>query len=184
MGKLLLFAFVMLGMIALAVCVTAWSAWRWLRRRNEVSVAHPTRPPLRWLVSPEPCARLHRRLATAVIVVRHAVPSTRRRRRREKEPVAALAADIETRAVALDHDLMIVVHLRGDSSRAVRQRIATQVDMIERIAHRLAITSSRSGDAAPTIEAVRRITEYLDALDAARAEIAQIERDAGLVLPI
>jgi hypothetical protein len=183
MGEVLIVLLLLFGSVGLGVVATAWLAWRWLRRRNEISVDHPTRPPLRWLISPESCARLHRRLAKAVGVVRLTMRTTRRRR--NKGPFASLAADIETQALALDHDLMIAVHLRGQSGMVMRRQVTSGVEMIERIAHRLASVSASSAiaDAEPTAEALHRITEYLDTLDAARAEIARIERDAGLFLP-
>src|SRR6266498_4731849 len=170
MGEVLVVLLVLFGMVGLGLVATAWLAWRWLRRRNEISVAHPTRPPLRWLISPESCARLHRRLVNAVDVVRQSTRTTRRRR--NKGPFASLAADIETQAIALDHDLMIAVHLRGQSGTVMRRQITSGVEMIERIAHRLASVSASStiADAETTTEGLHRITEYLDTLDAARAE--------------
>jgi hypothetical protein len=184
MGEVMVAVLVLFGLVALGAMTTAWLAWRWVHRRNEISVRHPTRPPLRWLISPEPCARLHRRLVSALDVVRRSVSSGGRRR--GKGPLASLVMDIETQAVALDHDLMIVVHVRGRAGNVMREQVAAGVEMIERIAHRLASvsTSSAVAEAEPTKEVLERVTEYLDALEAARAEIARIERNAGLVMPL
>ena len=164
----------MVGMV-LAGC-------RAVRRRNEVCTRHPTRPPLRWLASPERCARLHRRLRDAVVVLRQAVPAKRLRRRGDLTPLAAVANEIEMHAVALDCDLRLASRRRGPAGHAQRESVAARIEEIERSAHRLA-AEGRGCDRAgieSTDEALRRISEYLDARDAAWADLARIERDAGL----
>ena len=91
---------------------------RAVRRRNEVCARHPTRPPLRWLASPERCARLHPRLRDAVVVLRQAVPAKPLRRRGDLTPLAAVANEIEMHAVALDFDLRLAS--RGEAQPATR----------------------------------------------------------------
>jgi len=80
---------------------------------------------------------------------------------------------------------VVSARMHGPSGVALRRTIAGQVAEIERIAHRLALagaTASNGSCPAPTPEAIDRITEHLDALDAARAELARLEADAGLDL--
>jgi len=184
-----------MGEVAVGLVVTAlvftgfamlvWSAWRRVRRRNEVSPASPTRPPLRWLGSPERAARLHRRLRDAVVVLRQSVPVRRGKRGRERSPLDALAAEIERHAVALDCDLRVVPHLRGPARTAEWATLTSHIEELERSAHRLA-TQARAGSVhAPESmdSALRRISDELDARDEAWADLARIERDAGLRAP-
>ena len=174
--------FVTSGLVVLVFYGMLWGLSRSLRRRNEVSVRHTTRPPLRWLASPEVCGRLHRRLRDALVVLRVAIPEPRGRRRRELSPLAALAAELEMHAVALDCDLRVVARLRGQTRTAERQAVTARIAAVERNAHRLAAEArgrNREG-AEATDEALRRISEYLDARDAAWEDLSRIERDAGL----
>ena len=175
-------ALLAVGMVTLLLVGALWMGWRRLRRRNEVCAASPTRPPLRWLVSPGSCARLHRRLRDSMLLLRQAVPARRGRRRGYVSPLAGVADELELHAVALDCELRVLTHLRG-SARAEGQRaVLARVEALERNAQRLAAEGrgSRSGDAGSTDEALRRISDYLDARDAAWEDLARIERDAGL----
>jgi hypothetical protein len=174
--------FVTIGLAVLGLYGMVWAVSRSLRRRNEVSVRHPTRPPLRWLASPEVCGRLHRRLRDAVVVLRVAIPEPRGRRRRDLSPLAALASELEMHAVALDCDLRVVARLRGQTRSVERQAVVARIDAVERSAHRLAAEGrgrTREG-VESTDEALRRISEYLDARDAAWDDLSRIERDVGL----
>jgi hypothetical protein len=159
-------------------------AWRGVRRHNEVSARRPLRPPLRWLAAPGLCGRLHRRLRGAVAALRVAVPAPRRSRRAVEAPssLVPIADEIEAHALALDRQLVVADCLRGPRAMVVRRALARQVDDVEQLAHRVAaaaMASSQPGGE-PTPAALERIAEQLDALDAARAEIARLEADAGL----
>ena len=85
-------------------------------------------------------------------------------------------------AVALDCDLRVVSRLRGATRTAARAAVVARVEEIERSSHRLAAEARGrvAGSAESTDEALRRISEYLDARDAAWADLSRIERDAGL----
>jgi hypothetical protein len=182
MGEVAVGGLLLTGVVLMGFTVLVWSGWRRVRRRNEVSPASPTRPPLRWLGSPERAARLHRRLRDAVIVLRQAVPVRRSRRGRDESPVAALAAEIERQAVAIDCDLRVVPHLRGAARSAEWATLVAHVEQLERSAHRLA-AQARAGSphALESIDvALRRISDELDARDQAWADLTRIERDAGL----
>jgi hypothetical protein len=182
MGDVAVGGLMVAGLVLVGFGMLVWSAWRRVRRRNEVSPASPTRPPLRWLGSPERAARLHRRLRDAVIVLRHAVPVRRGRRAKDQSPLDALAAEIERHAVALDCDLRVVPHLRGPARTTEWAKLTGHIEQLERSAHRLA-AQARAGspNALESMDAaLRRISDYLDARDEAWADLARIERDAGL----
>ena len=76
----------------------------------------------------------------------------------------------------------MVPHLRGPARTAEWATLTGHIEQLERSAHRLA-TQARAGspDALESMDAaLRRISEYLDARDEAWADLARIERDAGL----
>ena len=182
MGEVLVGGLVVTGVLIVGFTVVLWSAWRRLRRHNEVCPASPTRPPLRWLASPERAARLHRRLRDAVVLLRQAVPVRRGRRARDESPLAPLAVELEGHAVALDCELRVVPHLRGSARATEWARVTAHIEQLERSAHRLA-AQARAGSP-HTLEsmdvALRRISDELDARDQAWADLTRIEREAGL----
>jgi hypothetical protein len=185
-GNVLLVVGVSAALLVAGVITMTLMIWRAMRRRNEVSPSHPVRPPLRWLASPEAPARLHRRLREAVVVMRRTVPERRRRRRRESSTLELLAAQIETHAVSLDHELFLVARLRGPDGTEARRKVAAQVTELERIAHRLAAVSMRSASSTgeSTELALRNIAEQVDAHQAAWDELSLLEHQAGLRLPV
>ena len=127
MGEVVAVLSVFAGLLLVGSAALCWLAWRTLRRRNEVTAGHPTRPPLRWLVWPTGCARLHRRLRASVVVLRAAVPARRVRRRRSRRRddasvLETLAAEIEAHAVVLDGELLLVARARGASGTVGRQQ--------------------------------------------------------------
>jgi hypothetical protein len=188
MGRVLLVFLVVTALFVVWVNVMAWAGWRWLRRRNEVTPSRPTRPPVAWLVSPALCARLHRRLRDAVAVAQTAVPSPRWRRRSQTAPLVTLAEQLKAHAVTIDHDLIVAARLRGAPAVGLRQTLAAQTYEVEHLAHRLAVTAARGtpssmSDVQAAQDTLRSMSEQLDALDAAWAEIFRVERDAGLRVP-
>ena len=187
MGEVVAVLGVFAGFVVVGSVALCWLAWRTLRRRNEVSAAHPTRPPLRWLVWPTSCARLHRRLRASVDVLRTAVPARRARRLRARRRddasvLETLAAEIEAHAVVLDGELLLVARARGASGTVGRQQAARHVAELERSALRIAAEARGCGPAgSESVDAgLRRISEDLDARDAAWEELSRIERGAGL----
>lgn len=159
---------------------------RSMRHRNEVSRRHPTKAPLHWLASPGSWAALHRRLRDAVAVMRAAVPAAKGRKRQAAiyaSPLARLADEIEQHAAALDHDLTVAVRYRGPARTALRQRLTAQVLELEALAQRVAAAATAATPArpgtTPTPEALARIGDELDALEAARDEVARLEADLG-----
>jgi hypothetical protein len=187
MGEVVAVLGILAGFVLVGSVAFCWLVWRTLRRRNEVSTAHPTRPPLRWLVWPTSCARLHRRLRGAVGALRAAVPLRRARRfrltrREDASALDLLASEVESHAVALDGELLVVARARGTSGAIGRQQAARRVAELERSALRIAAEARGCGPAGSESvdDALRRISQDLDARDAAWAELSRLERDAGL----
>jgi hypothetical protein len=179
---------VVLTFVVLTVLAIAAAGWMitGLRRRNRVTRRQPTAAPLPWLASPSTCARLHRRLRDAVHVVRLALPAPTRRRKPPSElrPLAAAADDLEAHAAALDRDLVLAARLRGPAGAQLRARLRDQVAGVERLAARIAAAATAAApdrpSAQPTAAALADLEHQLDALEAARDEIARLEASVGL----
>jgi hypothetical protein len=172
-----------IGMLVMALlAATALGALvHRVRVSNEVSRTYRNHPPARWLASPSACGRLHRRLRAAVAALRLAVPARPRRRwRRSAEPTTleVLAQELEVHAAALDRDLAIADRQRGPVAVPARRLLAEQVRSLEGLANRVvsaARTAALAPGSEPTAEALRAITDRLDALDAAHAELARLD---------
>jgi hypothetical protein len=187
MGEVVAVLGLVVGLVLVGSVALCWLVQRSLRRRNEVSVAHPTRPPLRWLFWPTTCARLHRRLRGSVLLLRTAVPPPRVRRLRrgrqnDASMLEALASELEAHAAVLDGELLVLARARGVMAMAGRQQAADRVARLERSALRVAAEARGCGPAgSESVDAaLRRISDDLDARDAAWAELSRLERDAGL----
>jgi hypothetical protein len=187
MGEVVAVLGVLVGLLLVGSVALCWLGWRTLRRRNEVSVANPTRPPLRWLVWPTTCARLHRRLRGSVVVLRAAVPARRARRfrpgrRGDASTLSVLASELEAHAAAVDGELLVVARARGVEGVAGRHQATCRVVELERSALRIAAEARRCGrpGAESIDDSLRRISDDLDARDAAWAEVSRVEREAGL----
>jgi hypothetical protein len=177
-----------LVLAGLTALVVAWLVHR-LRRRNLVSRQYRNRAPLHWIVSPGQCARLHRRLRASVVALHTALPPPKGRAARAKaSPLAAAAGELEAHAASLDRDVVLAARLRGRTGPALRARLAGQVEHLEQVTARVAAAANASTPARPgvrpTPEALAELDEQLDALEAARDELARVEARAGLGPPV
>ncbi len=166
----------MVGAVAVTAASFLFVRWR-LRRRNRVSPEHPTLAPLYWLVWPGRFAVLHRRLQAVVGVARALAPSS--------DAVTDMTATVESQAVALDRRLVLASRLRRQHT-IVLPALQAQVDELEAVTVRLGELADRQLEPArlPTDkEPLAQLGERLDALEAARAELGFLERDAGLAIP-
>jgi hypothetical protein len=137
-----------------------------LRIRPSTRSAVPTS----WLASTASAARLHRRLRQAAALARTATL---------RDPaLAPLVADLEDEAIALEPHLLAAA-AAGRAGRDARHALGDQVTAIESVARRLA-TSPCAALPPGRPDALVDLTERLDALEAARAEIDLIEARAGL----
>lgn len=146
--------------LALLMGATVWM----LRRRNRVDPRIATHAPLWWLWSVGRCARLHRRLRSAVAHARLR-PTARR---------DTLVAGLTAYACALDQRLVFA----GRAPLAIRVTLlgplAAEVVQVEHLAARLsgAVSGQMPGPAPRGLEA---IAERLDALEAARRDLDALD---------
>jgi hypothetical protein len=183
-----------LGSIAAVLGTLWWVRWQ-LRRKNRVVPTQPSPAPVRWLAMPHQPARMHRRLQVAVRVVRvHAgMPDRPGRKARalttapSSSTVGDLVAQIEAEAHALDREITIISRAPRQVRRARLVELDHRVLHVEQLAGRVAqmavdeaLQSLPPGD--PSV-ALDRLAEQLDSLEAARREVAEVERRAGLAEP-
>jgi hypothetical protein len=164
----------------------AFVRWR-LGRANRVSPSLRSPAPLYWLWSPRLTARLHRRLRIAVGLI-HLAP-TRRVNRAPSLSVDELRRELEYQAVELDGHLVVAARHPRSHRRGLLANLERQVAEVERLAVRLSHLVRSDGVPATgweaeqpsSPEALDRISDQLDLLDAARVELGEIERASGLV---
>ena len=171
------FAIVVAWLVLLTVAV-GLGLWA-LGRHNRVSTAHPTAAPLSWLWSPSTPARLHRRLRTAAAWVEPTPTGTAHDHLRER---------LVGQALALDLALVRASGAPRRQRRPIVRRLGGEVAEVERLAVRVH-GLTRPGDVAatgwpsadPTVaEHLADLRHHLDLLDAAHAELSDVERHAGL----
>lgn len=160
--------------VALVTLCVTWATVHALRVRNRVVPGVRTPAPLAWLWSPRATARLHRRLRRTVLGTRACLlPDGRGRRPRPVWPaLAELAAAVETRAAALDRELVAADRVAMPARARVLAGLRDEVAEVEAINQRLvtmAVNGSSQAGSAPALTAVR---ERLDALDAALRELS------------
>jgi hypothetical protein len=172
--------------IVLLVVVATLLRWR-LQRRNRVSPAVKSPAPLTWLWAPSSPARLHRRLQGAVADI-HLAPS-RRSPHGGPASVDDMRRELEYQAVELDHHLVIAARHPRRQRRSLVRTLEEQVGEVEALSLRLSHLSERP-DGTPASgwdvtrqppEVLSELSRQLDLLDAAQAELTEIERAAGLV---
>ena len=160
------------GCAALAAIV--YARYR-LKRQLRLRPGTPSKAPTSWLVSTGEPARLHRRL-------RHATASARATRALDGM-TGPLVAEIEEHAMVLEAHLVVAARMKH-RGRPTRKAVASQVKELEAVVARLATSSLRSPTTVtlPGAPANRlaEVSERLDALEAARAELDAIELAAGL----
>jgi DNA-binding helix-hairpin-helix protein with protein kinase domain len=170
-------ALVVLGAGGLSLLAGALLYGRW-RLRKQLRVRPSTRSsaPTNWLVSMSEPARLHRRLRKAAATARLAGASG-------GATVAELADEIEDHAVALETHLVLLSRM-WRRERQARTQVVTQIEQLEQLTTRLtasAVQVSRPralGAGSP--DALAELTERIDALEAARAELTALERSWNL----
>jgi hypothetical protein len=164
-------AMVLSFVVFVVACGAAFGYGRWrVRRRLRIRPTTRSRVPTSWLVSSSGAARLHRRLRQAAALARSATA---------RDPaLAPIAADIEDQAVALEAHVLAAAHA-GKAGHQARRVLGEQVAGLEAIASRLAKSARTEllpGHPDPLVE----LSQRLDALEAARAELDGIEARAGL----
>lgn len=178
------------GAVIVFLCLLVLLVQHRVRRRNRVRPTEPDDIPLSWLVSPQPAARLHRRLVVAarvagMVAERHR-PIGRRARRRERPTIVALCDQLEAHAASIDAHLTLATRLPPARRRPVLAHLGEGVEEIERTAARLSVMSAEIH--APTVlvehaDGIAEMSRRLDALESAGATLRDIEAGVGVITP-
>lgn len=189
MGWTLTVFFGKVTVVLVVLCGMALLVLARVRRRLRVSPRVATDAPLRWLVSPQLPARLHRRLQGAVRAVRSAIRAPSRRPGRPRPAATAatrLGADLEQEALAIDRRIVAMSKLGSGERRRALEHTAAEVTRIEQLARRVA-DLARDERARPALvaggTALDDLTGRVERLEQARAELTVIEAEARLAMP-
>ncbi len=160
--------------VATAICLLVW-----LRRYNRVSLRARSRAPLSWLVSPRRAAVAHRRLRRAVGGARVAAGLQRGSGRRSgSSSLSGCVIELERHAATVDDHLVLAARCSPAVRRSLVSGLGREVGEVERLAARVtsaAIGRSSGGSPARLDDVIGRIGDHLDALEAARADLAALE---------
>jgi hypothetical protein len=147
-----------------------------LGRRNRINPRVQTAAPLTWLWRPGSAARAHRRLRRALRAARHTIAHGARSGA-GVDGLAECTDDLERHAVALDEQLVLASRFGPIIRRTMMGHLRADVSEVELLAARIATTVvARSALSEERVaDVVTRVTERLDALDAAHREISSLE---------
>lgn len=160
-----------------------------VQRHHRVDPAIPTDAPLTWLADPRTPARLHRRLAkvgtsVTMVIDDHQPRSRRLRRRKEPSVLTTTALDLRAQAVAIDQQVSRLAVLTSGARRSPLAQAAQDVTEIEVAAARLLAlsTQARAPRGLERDDAgLADVTQRVDRLAHAQAELLALDADAGLV---
>jgi hypothetical protein len=179
------FLIVAAGCIAFAT-VTCLVVLTVARRHAEVSVRHRVGVPLRWLLHPGECASLTRRLRRSVAAVHAVIPAPRRRH--EPSRPQELAEPLELLAAAPARGIVSASFLprwtRGRELVGLRAQVLQVESMSRRLVADAAALDPDRPDPAEWSRRMQFLDEELAAREAARRELAFIERAGGLVAQV
>ena len=146
----------------------------WLRHRNRVCPGVPSDAPLTWLASPRRAAVAHRRLRRAVRAARSSLAAYERRAGGAGTDIETCVAEIGRHAAHLDAELVLASRCPPGQRHRLERTLLHEVAEVERLAGRLSaslLTTSPRG----LHDVARRLDDRLEALDAARSELDELE---------
>jgi hypothetical protein len=140
-----------------------------LRRRLRIAPDVRSAAPTLWLVSPRSAARLHHRLRR--------VGASARAASTLDPALTDLADDLLLEAVTLE-PAVVTLARSGRTGASVRRRVSIRIGELEQVARQLTSLSAQGARGPSQAIGLR---DRVDSLEAARQELAEIERAAGLV---
>jgi hypothetical protein len=186
MGNVLLALLIFFVTVMLIIgVVIGLITWR-LDRKNRVDPTTSSPAPLSWLVSPSPSAMLHRRLRAAAHLATASLTAT--------TTGPGSLDDVRARIVEQARELDRLVVITARAPRRVRRdhvrSLRPQVTELETLSGRLMGLNQRSLGARPAgtpvdppAVAINQISERIEMLEHAEAELTNLERANGLADP-
>ena len=166
-----------LGLLAAAGTVSVLACLTYLRRRVRINPRVRSAAPVGWLWSMRAPARAHRRLRRALRGARGALAQGASNGM-AVDGLSGCLEELEAHALAVDDQIIVAARFAPVIRRSMLKGLRPEVTEIELLSARVAATVvSRTALHEKRLADVRsRIAERLDALDAASAEIAALER--------
>lgn len=155
--------FAVTAVMALITCIVVALMIRAVRRSVRVVPEVPSKAPVSWQASIRHHARLHRQLQATVGSVRLALESSV-----SELQLRPLARELEAHACALDDQLAVAARSPSPARGRMLRELDGECRALTEAARRIIALSSESAVAR---SGVARVTERLDALDAALAEL-------------
>jgi hypothetical protein len=144
-----------------------------LRRRNRVSPTVRTRAPLNWLWSWRLSARLHRHLARTTAAARACIVDSR-----EQLGLTTMVQELEAHACAIDAQLVAVDRSPQPTRNRLLRELYAEVRQVDAVAERIIRMGRAWAGAEPSVRGLAGVSERLDALEAAMADLARLDRTA------
>ena len=145
-----------------------------LRRRNRVVPSVRTQAPLNWLWSWRMSARLHRHLARTMTAMRACVTGSR-----EQLGLMTMVKELEVHACAIDAQLVAVDQSPQPTRNRLLRELYAEVRQVDAVAERIIRMGRAWAGAEPSVRALAGVSERLDALEAAMADLARLDRTAA-----
>jgi hypothetical protein len=134
--------------------------------RNRVVQGHRSPAPLRWLVAPEPAARLHRRLQRAVALTDAAQGDL---------GLDDVVGQLRERALELDEQLVLAGRAPKVARRRLLRELQAEVAELERLAERTVRMSRAWAGGSPSERGLAAVRERLELLEAALHELDGVD---------
>jgi hypothetical protein len=144
-----------------------------VRRRNRVVPSVRTTAPLNWLWSWRTSARLHRHLARTVSAMRACITGSR-----EQLGLMTMVKELEAHACAIDAQLVAVDRSPQPTRNRLLRELYAEVRQVDAVAERIIRMGRAWAGAEPSVRALAGVGERLDALEAAMADLARLDRTA------
>lgn len=148
-----------------------------VRKRNRVSPNVRTPAPISWLWSWRLSARLHRHLARTIHSVHACIVDSR-----EQLGLTAMVKELEAHACAIDRQLVAVDRSPNPTRYRMLRELYAEVRQVDAVAERvIRMGRAWSGDE-PSVRGLANVSERLDALESAMADLDRLDRAATLPL--
>jgi hypothetical protein len=145
-----------------------------VRKRNRVSPDVRTPAPISWLWSWRTAPRIHRHLARTINAVRTCIAGTR-----EQLGLQTMVKELEKQACAIDRQLVVADRSPQPTRYRLLRELWAEVRQVDATAERVIRMGRAWAGEEPSVRALAGVSERLDALEAAMADLARLDRADG-----
>lgn len=145
-----------------------------VRKRNRVVPGTRTPAPISWLWSWRMAARLHRHLARTIHAVHACIVDSR-----EQLGLMTMLKELETHANAIDRQLVAVDRSPNPTRYRMLRELYAEVRQVDAVAERVIRMGRAWAGDEPSVRGLAGVSERLDALEAAMADLARLDRADG-----